>query len=304
VTRLKEYKGAGDSSEILRGVRYLVEFDTFDIAAAAEVSRPFCLGIRLNRHCNLSCSYCLSASGPKLPNTTENPVLADEVFSSWLPSRIVFCGGEPTLAPNLPQLASIFKRRGCFTVVASNGLEFPSREILDEVTWYDVSFHGTCPGTFKRTTGFDGFRTVAKNVRALASSENVRVACNFVMTSARAGPYLELCQKLCDWGVRKIRFARMLPIGRGQRAIRNAPRPDELREFSNTIREADLPAVIVFPAVEKFEAVQNGYFILENDGRFSSPVLLRGLSPREAVANPQWGGVLDQHVALFRGNDG
>ena len=29
------------------------------------------------------------------------PALTDHVFLSWLPARIVFCGGEPSLTPNL-----------------------------------------------------------------------------------------------------------------------------------------------------------------------------------------------------------
>src|SRR5438093_7066533 len=84
-----------------------------------------------NYHCNLTCSYCLTASGPGVPARALPPdrmrALAREAAKLGF-TALGLTGGEPFLVPEMPDLlrdlAQILP-----TIVLSNGTLFEGRRL-------------------------------------------------------------------------------------------------------------------------------------------------------------------------------
>jgi len=75
--------------------------------------------------CNFRCAYCQNPVLVLQPET-QPPVSREELFGFLERRRgkldaIVFSGGEPTLQPDLPELATECKRRGFLVKVDTNG---------------------------------------------------------------------------------------------------------------------------------------------------------------------------------------
>lgn len=87
--------------------------------------------------CNLSCGFCHNPALVQTPEDYPDMPLAD--LLSMLEKRrgfidgVVISGGEPTLAPDLPQLVSAIKAMGLAVKLDTNGLR-PDvlRQLLDE----------------------------------------------------------------------------------------------------------------------------------------------------------------------------
>src|SRR5205807_4636130 len=84
-----------------------------------------------NYHCNLTCSYCLKASGPAVPARVLAPgrirALAREAAELGF-TALGVTGGEPFLVPEMPELLEALARI-LPTVALSNGTLFEGRRL-------------------------------------------------------------------------------------------------------------------------------------------------------------------------------
>lgn len=116
------------------------------------------LDIVLGYDCNLKCSYC-TITDPMRQRALDRAVVAREIERAarrgW--RRVAFTGGEPTIFPDLAQLARLARRHGFEEIkVASNGLRYAHAPYLEHlmqagVNVFNVSMHAFRDDAYERT---------------------------------------------------------------------------------------------------------------------------------------------------------
>ncbi len=181
---------------IVRAREELLPPETWDSLAMSDerrcglVVRGDTLELRVTLRCNERCPFCNTDDSAENVVTKPRDIEAAIRAAPGLgASRVVFTGGEPSLACGLPQWVGLAKCLGLVVSVQSNGLlpglpTFWKR--FEGVGWPDhlyLSFHTTRPGRVEVLTGVAG--TFERKVRAVreARRRGVAVGLNFVATS-------------------------------------------------------------------------------------------------------------------------
>jgi MoaA/NifB/PqqE/SkfB family radical SAM enzyme len=134
--------------------------------------------LRINGHCNMSCSFCfIDRTVPDLE--TEMLLRSIDRLADHHLDHIVLSGGEPTLHPDLPALVAHAKGRGFRTVeIQSNGVKIADPEYakrladagMDKLT---VSLHSVDPAHSDKITRLpNGF---GKTLRAVHNARELGV---------------------------------------------------------------------------------------------------------------------------------
>jgi MoaA/NifB/PqqE/SkfB family radical SAM enzyme len=138
-----------------------------------------------NYHCNLTCSYCLTASSPHAPRRVLDPDrilrLADQAVDAGFTCFGV-TGGEPLLNPWLPDLAIALAKR-LPLVLLTNGTLF-TRRMLERVAPFaalpieiQISLDSADPSENDVMRGPDNHRKVVAAIpKLVAHGVTVRVA--------------------------------------------------------------------------------------------------------------------------------
>lgn len=281
-------------------VDYLLDSDSFRFAAGATLFKPISVCLHVNHWCNLKCSYCLSDSGPAEKRTAGLIEESVNLLSSWAPLRLVWSGGEPVLHKDILRLLEISSRASQINILTTNGTASPKEELLSRTAWVDISLHGTNRETFLRTTGRDHFDLVLRNMTVL-TGRGVRVSASLVLLKRFVPGIFELALRLRDAGIRRFRVSRLLALGRGRVDIDEDPGDDEVISIRERLLALVPEISVVLPAVRKRRALLDGYFVIENDGRLSSPPRLVGKTLLEAPQAAAWQDALTAHQFLFDG---
>eukprot|EP00923_Selenidium_pygospionis_P017758 GHVN01031214.1.p1 GENE.GHVN01031214.1~~GHVN01031214.1.p1 ORF type:complete len:281 (-),score=24.25 GHVN01031214.1:251-1093(-) len=152
------------------------------------------LRISLTEKCNLRCSYCMPPEGvdltpsPSLLTTDEIYRLAN-VFVKCGVRKIRLTGGEPTVRPDFQSIVlklGEFVKQGSLDrlAVTSNGLTlYRHVECFKHagVTDVNISLDTLDPLKFHLITRRNGFRLVAKSIRALLEANIATVKLNCVV---------------------------------------------------------------------------------------------------------------------------
>lgn len=282
------------------GVQYLIEKDYFQIDNAAELKRPVSVCIHINRKCNLHCTYCLSNSGNDQKSGIGDIGSILTALSKWGKTRITWSGGEPLIEPNLDTLLKKAKKNNMINILTTNGTIMPKQSIIQNIDWIDISIHGTENNSFIKNTGKNHFKKVMGNVEKMINSIP-RVATSIVLTKENANNTPKLARRLADIGVNKIRISTLLNIGRGESNKNNLPSPKVIESVKNDLLGISNETTIIMPALNKYEKLYSGYFVIENDGTFSSPPSLVGSSVFESKKTTEWTHALSEHKDLFSG---
>lgn len=287
--------------EIGTGVTYSLDTDTFSVpASVTALARPISVCVHVGRRCNLSCDYCLSDSGPQRPSGTGT--LADymSAIMQWAPLRIVWSGGEPMLHRNIGDFMGITKQHGCVNILTTNGTMAPRPALAPLTDWADISLHGVDTATFQATTSLDLFDAVINNI-ARYTKVFMRTSASLVLVRRMMPGLYDVAQRLRDAGVRRLRLSRLLSLGRGHLAMHEDLTDVEVRECQDRLLELVPQMSVVIPAIRKRAALTDGYFVIENDGTFSSPPSLADHSVTEPVEGEKWSDALAAHRFLFSG---
>lgn len=177
--------------------------------------------IRLNRVCNLACSFCLAdKKSPEFPTEQVKKVLDD--LKSHGSERVKLTGGEPTLHSGFFEIVKHSIELGLDTVVCSNLCV--SEDVLNKLINYSVtvstSIHGdeefhdsvTQQGAYKKT-----YENICKLIQAhipvtihmVVMNKNFDLAENVIKSAIRAG-------------VEKVVFQTLIPRGRGVELFDNS----------------------------------------------------------------------------------
>ncbi|MFQ5973072.1 MAG: radical SAM/SPASM domain-containing protein, partial [Alphaproteobacteria bacterium] len=101
----------------------------------AVADPPFLVALNLTRRCNLRCAHCYLDAGtrrhgdPDELTTDEVKNVLDEIATLSNETLVVFTGGEPTLRPDVLQLARHATSLGLMVVVGTNGTLLDRRRV-------------------------------------------------------------------------------------------------------------------------------------------------------------------------------
>ena len=202
------------------------------------------LEARLTLACNEDCAMCNSADG------ADNVVADLDRFVARLPGLpgqgvrvLTLTGGEPTLVPRLPEIATAARAAGLATVVVqTNALRFAEPGYVDAFTgparpdYLLVSFHSHRPPVHEAIVGRAGtFERAVAGVRALLDAGHA-VELNHVLQAANAADVEDFVQAVAGplFGGRVgLSFSVIVPTGR------QAGRGDEIPRLSELAPRLD-----------------------------------------------------------------
>jgi MoaA/NifB/PqqE/SkfB family radical SAM enzyme len=141
-------------------------------ALMRDIELPRMICFRVTRLCNAHCGFCLAPpDGSKHPSAA---TLKDRI--DWLLIRgvkwIHFCGGEPTIHRQLPELIAHVNSRGGRSKLTTNGIAL-SEDLICVLrsagTHVKVSLHGD-RSHHDKIVGRSAFRSTTASIRRLLSA--------------------------------------------------------------------------------------------------------------------------------------
>jgi len=172
---------------------------------------------RVCRCCNARCGFCLAPSNGTM---VDGDTLVRRL--DWLMSHGVrafdFCGGEPALHPDLPQILAHVHSRHKKTKVTTNGIEISASLVSAfraTATRVKVSLHGD-RAYHNNMVGCDAFDKTTANLRELL---RVGVSTSIQTTVVAGGAWVVdwLIEYCLETGVRRLGILPFLPRGNGRR---------------------------------------------------------------------------------------
>jgi organic radical activating enzyme len=220
--------------------------------------------IRLNRVCDLSCSFCL-AEKKSQGLSTEQLKTVLEILKSLGISKAKLTGGEPTLRPDFLEIVKYSIELGLDTIVYSN--LFISGGTIDRLIKYPISVSTSIHGDEKfhdLITQKGAYRKTYANIEKLVLA-NVPVTIHMVVMNQNFDLAETVIEDAIRAGVEKVTFQTLIPREKGA----------ELFEKGENIREIREKLKLLYPLREKYRSkikisfsdlYEKDCYVLETDG--------------------------------------
>jgi MoaA/NifB/PqqE/SkfB family radical SAM enzyme len=147
--------------------------------------------IQVVRHCNHFCGFCSNPTTPYVHTFETMKVLVDDLVDRGY-FGVILTGGEPSLHPELPRIASYASGRGLHVRMITNGWRMSEPEFAREMAdagleIVHVSIYSVRPDVEARLRGLPG--TLDKAFAALdnANAAGIEVNVNCVINKLNAG---------------------------------------------------------------------------------------------------------------------
>lgn len=171
----KLYCGAVEAADVLRYNRDSSKLPS-ELLQFSKDKKPVVVW-NCTRTCNLKCVHCYAQSEGKRyegeMTTEEGKRMIDNLAAFGAPV-LLFSGGEPTIRPDMPELAQYAKERGMRVVISTNGTLI-TPELAKQMAEVGLSYVGVSLDGGRET--HDGFRGVPGSFdKALEGIRNAKAA--------------------------------------------------------------------------------------------------------------------------------
>ncbi len=249
---------------------------------------------RFTRHCNRTCAFCVSSSGPSFSNPRLD---LPQVFTRLRDlgvEKVTYSGGEPLLHPQLEAALNTGTRFGIQQVLTTNGDVLIKRHLpwLNGFQYVKLSFYGTA-ATHDAIMGAGHYHSLLEVARR-DSGRGIAVGANFMLSSPSLEQVNDFLADAHKTGMQQVLLLTYMELGQ--------PNVDEFYRFSHSLDRLAALAEITrdnaaaFPGGVKIHdySVPDFYVILEEDLRF--------VLPREGFAPFLMGRLYDATLSLPEGN--
>ena len=219
----KLYLGTTESSDVLRYGRRSDQLPSH-LLQFSQDKKPVVVW-NITRQCNLKCRHCYAqAQSQKTEgelDTEEGKRLLDDLSAYGAPV-ILFSGGEPTLRPDLPELARFAVAKGMRAVISTNGTLI-TRELANTLKAVGLSYVGISLDGLEAVN--DRFRGVSGAFnRALTGIQNcqkagIKVGLRFTLNRMNKDQISAIFDLLKKEGIPRVCFYHLVYAGRGTQLI-------------------------------------------------------------------------------------
>jgi len=195
---------------------------------------PFQVVWNITRACNLRCVHCYENAGVKGKDelSTEEALRGIDILADAGVLIMAFSGGEPTIRPDILRLIEHSSKRGMFTAIATNAIQFSSRKKVRDfqkagLQFAQISLDGLNSETHDRFRGVSGcFEKTVRGIKnCVAEGLFVEVATTATRFNYREIPdMIDFAEKL---GVNWFMLYNFVPTGRGVKIMKSDLTPDE-----------------------------------------------------------------------------
>ena len=218
----------------------LLQAGAANVLGARHKDLPLMVCFRVTRFCNARCGFCLAPPDGGI----HPPAALLKTHIDWLLARgvktIHFCGGEPTIHKELPQLIHHVRAGGGKCKLTTNGIAVSDTliAVLQKTrTEVKVSLHGDRQH-HDEVVGCEAFAKTTETIRRLIANQ----VSTSVQTTIVAG-HLDVVSwmiRFClEQRVPKVSFLPFIPRGSGfDRRNEYALSAQERRSLRMTVREA------------------------------------------------------------------
>jgi MoaA/NifB/PqqE/SkfB family radical SAM enzyme len=177
---------------------------------------PSMICFRVTRFCNARCGFCLAPpDGGKHP-----PASALKHRIQWLLANgvrtIHFCGGEPTIHHDLPELITFVKSLGGKSKMTSNGMAV-SDSLIDILykcyTAVKISVHGDKPH-HNLILGRDAFDRTVDSIKRLVKAK-VEISIQSTVVHGKLSTVSFVIDFCLENKIRRVSFLPFIPRGMG-----------------------------------------------------------------------------------------
>jgi mycofactocin radical SAM maturase len=185
------------------------------------LSAPVNVTWEVSYACNLSCTHCLSDSGPKRPgelSTAECFQAIDQLAAAKV-FQLNIGGGEPFLRSDFLDLMDYAHQKGIVTCISTNGTlidDDTARRLAKEMVYIQVSLDGATAASNDAIRGKGSFEKVISALECLRK-RSIEVSVNTVLTRKSYPELDNLVVLAASYGA-KLRVSRFRPAGRGKDA--------------------------------------------------------------------------------------
>jgi MoaA/NifB/PqqE/SkfB family radical SAM enzyme len=200
---------------------------------------PSMICFRVTRFCNAQCGFCLAPpDGGIHPSAAVLRNRIDWLFAHGV-KTIHFCGGEPTIHHDLPELIKYVSERGKKSKLTTNGISISDNLIhvlFAAKTQVKVSLHGP-QAHHNEVVGRDAFDNTTATLKRLIS----RGVSASVQTTIVTG-HLDIVEwsiRFClENGVKRVSFLPFIPRGNGyQHRVQYELSDTERRNLCNLVTQ-------------------------------------------------------------------
>jgi Fe-coproporphyrin III synthase len=235
----KLYCGTVEPSDALRYGRKSKDLPSH-LLQFAEDKKPVVVW-NCTRRCNLHCVHCYSHSQNKdyggEMTTAEGKALIDDLAAYGAPV-ILFSGGEPTMRPDLLELAHYATSQGMRAVISTNGTLI-TPELAAQLKEVGLSYVGVSLDGLREThdkfRGMDGAFDLALEGIHNCQAVGIKVGLRFTINKRNAQDIGGIFDLLEQHDIPRVCFYHLVYTGRGSKLIDEDLTHDETRKVVDLI---------------------------------------------------------------------
>ena len=196
-------------------------------ASAPEPEAPYLVALNLTERCNLACAHCyldakhLRDGGVDELQTEDLKRILGEIAEVGPEAMVVLTGGEPTLRPDLPELAAHASGLGLMVVVGTNGMSLTPKRVAElqeaGVSGMGISVDSLDPAKHDEFRGMDGAWARTMTGIDACKDAGIPFQIHFSATDENAGEIDDMIAFARDMGAMVLNVFFMVCTGRGEK---------------------------------------------------------------------------------------